>query len=367
MLATATLLLLCFGLVSLYSASSVMAQRESLPNYSYALRQAIGAVAGLVLLAVAAKIPYRFWQSAAWPLLIATWILLVVLILPGTETIAPRTNGARRWLNLGISFQPSDVAKLAIIVWTSMLAVKKQDQFQSLRRGLGPFLVVWAGVLLPIVLQPNLSTALLIGMLGALIVFAAGARIVHFAFLGLMASPVVAMQLLVGFRAERLKSFLNPLADPGGVGFQVRQSLIALGSGGVTGQGYGQGRQKFGFLPEAHNDFIFAMVGEEWGLLGVILLVSLYLCIILVGFRVARRAPDLFGQLLAIGLTSMVAMQAFLHMAVGLGILPATGLALPLVSWGRSNLLLTLLSLGILLSIARSTVDGAREGRSRAR
>jgi cell division protein FtsW len=221
-------------------------------------------------------------------------------------------------------------------------------------------------VLVPILLQPDFSTAAVVGLLGATVVFAAGGRLLHFVFLGLLAAPLLWSQLGVGFRTQRIVSFLDPLADPGGAGFQVRQSLIALGSGGVTGQGFGEGRQKFGFLPEPHNDFIFAMIGEEWGLVGVILLVTLYLGVILVGFRVARRAPDLFGQLLALGITSFVALQAFLHMAVGLGMVPATGLALPLVSFGRSNLLVTLLSIGVLLSVARAA-DGPRpaEGRSR--
>jgi cell division protein FtsW len=365
MLTTATLLLLCFGLVSLYSASSVLAQRQSEPDYFYVIRQAAGALVGLVLLATAAHVPYRVWQSVAWPLIIASWIMLVIVILPGTEAIAPEVNGARRWLDLGISFQPSELAKFSVIVWTAMLAVRKQEHFQSLRRGLVPFLVIWMAVIVPILLQPNLSTALVIAVLGGMVVFAAGARSAHFVLLGVLTTPLVISQLLVGFRLQRLKAFLDPLSDPSGAGFQVRQSLIAIGSGGVTGQGYGQGRQKFGFLPEAHTDFIFAMIGEEWGLLGVLLLVALYLAVILVGFRVARRAPDLFGQLLAVGLTSMVALEAFLHMGVGLGLLPTTGLSLPLVSWGRSNLLLTLLSLGVLLSIARTTV-GPREGWSRA-
>ena len=366
MLATATVLLLCFGLVSLYSASSVLAQRQSLPDYYYVIRQAAGAVGGLVLLAGAALLPYQLWHRAAWPLVGVSWILLVILVVPGTEAIAPEVNGARRWLNVGVSFQPSELAKFAVVVWTAMLAVRKQDSFQSLTRGLGPFLLVWGAILVPILIQPNLSTVLVIGMIGGVIVFAAGARIVHFLFMALLVSPVIAAQLLVGFRMQRLKAFLDPLSDPNGAGFQVRQSLIALGSGGVTGQGFGEGRQKFGFLPDAHNDFIFAMIGEEWGLIGVLLLVTLYSTVILVGFRVARRAPDLFGQLLAVGLTSMVALQAFLHMGVGLGLLPTTGLALPLVSFGRSNLLLTLISLGVLLNIARSSVS-PREGWSRAR
>jgi cell division protein FtsW len=203
-----------------------------------------------------------------------------------------------------------------------------------------------------------LASGVLIGLLGVMVIFAAGARVGHFIFLGLLVLPFLQRQLMVGFRADRIESFLNVAADPAGAGFQVRQSLVALGSGGLTGVGFGEGRQKFGFLPEAHNDFIFAMVGEEWGFLGVLFLVALFVAIVLVGFRIAGRAPDLFGELLAIGFTNLIALQAVLHMGVGLGLVPATGLALPLVSYGRSNLIVTLAALGILISVGRATPTG---------
>lgn len=353
-----TLLILAFGLVTLYSASSVLALRQNLPDTYFAVRQAGGALAGIVLLTVCALIPPHRWARLAWPMLWLSVALLVLVILPFTHAIAPEVNGARRWLRLGISIQPSEFAKVAVIVWTATIAVKKQDHFRSLTLGLGPFFLIWAAVLLPIVLQPNLSTALIIGVLGVLIVFAAGARVAHFAFLGLLVFPFVQSQLEVGFRAQRLAAFLDPASDPSGAGFQLQQSLVALGSGGPTGVGFGEGRQKFGFLPEAHNDFIFAMVGEEWGLVGVVLLVSVYLALILVGFRIAGRATDLFGELLAVGITSLIALQAMLHMMVGLGLLPTTGVGLPLFSYGRSGLLATMAALGILISVARAEPGG---------
>jgi cell division protein FtsW len=353
-----TVLLLSFGLVSLYSASSVLALRQDLPDTYYFLRQAGGAGFGLAVLVLCSWLPYRLWERCAWPLLWVSVAGLALVVLPGTESIAPEVNGARRWLRIGVTVQPSEIAKVAVVVWTAALAVKKAPSFRSLRHGLAPFLLVWTVVTVLVALEPNLSTALLIAALGALIVYAAGARTAHFVFLALVAAPFVWHQLASGFRAGRIAAFLDPAADPAGAGFQVRQSLVALGSGGLTGVGIGEGRQKFGFLPEAHNDFIFAMIGEEWGLLGVLALVSLYLGIVLVGFRVASRARDAFGELLAIGLTSLVALQAMLHMAVGLALLPATGVALPLVSYGRSNLVMTLVALGILVSIARSTPGG---------
>ena len=351
---TLTLILVSFGLVTLYSASSFLAQREGLADYYFVSRQAIGAVVGLVLLLFFSRIPYRKWQSLAWPMMLGTWLLLIFIVLPGTEAFAPERNGARRWLQLGpASFQPSEAAKLAILVWTATLAVKKQSQFRSLTRGLGPFLLVWCALLVPVLLEPDFSTAALIAMLGCIIVFAAGARPGHFIFLGLLTTPVIVQQFATDFREMRLSAFFNPEAHTSDAGYQVHQSLIAIGSGGVGGVGFGEGQQKFGFLPEAHNDFIFALIGEEWGLIGVAVLVSAYVALILIGFRIARRAPDLLGELLAIGCTSLIALHAFLHMGVNLGLLPATGLPLPLISDGRSNLMITLAAIGILLSVAR--------------
>jgi cell division protein FtsW len=354
-----TLLILSFGFVTLYSASSVHALRQDYPDTYYVLRQATGAGFGLVLLFLCALTPYRVWASLAWPLLVGTAVALLLLVLPWTESIAPEIKGSRRWLIFaGATVQPSEVAKIAVVVWTAAIAVRKIEHFQSLRRGLGPFFAVWGLVLLLIALEPDLSTAMVVGLLGTIVVFAAGARVAHFVFLAVLVAPVLSSQLAVGFRAERIQAFLDPLADPSGAGFQVRQSLLALGSGGVSGVGIGEGRQRFGFLPEAHNDFIFAMIGEEWGLVGVVVLVTLYVAVVLVGFRIASRAPDLFGELLAIGFTSLIAVQAILHMAVGLALAPTTGLALPLVSYGRSNLVITLVALGVVMSIARATPGG---------
>jgi cell division protein FtsW len=354
-----TLLILSFGLVTLYSASSVLALRGDLPDTYYLLRQAVGAGVGLSVLVVCALTPYRVWRVLAWPLLGTSVLGLVLLVLPWTESIAPEINGARRWLYImGVSVQPSEVAKIAVIVWTAALALKKVEHFSSLRHGLMPFLTVWCMVVLLILMEPDLSTALLVASLGVLVAYAAGARIGHFVFLALFAAPFLHRQLTAEFRADRIQAFLNPLADPTGAGFQVRQSLVAFGSGGFSGVGIGEGRQKFGFLPEAHNDFIFAMIGEEWGLVGVVVLVSLYVALVLVGFRIASRAPDAFGELLGIGFASLIALQAILHMAVGLALAPATGLSLPLVSYGRSNLVMTLVAVGILVSIARAAPGG---------
>ncbi len=353
-----TAFLLAFGLVTLYSASAVLAMRQDLPDTFYVAKQAVAAALGTAALVVCAWLPYERWRVWAWPMVWVVAGMLVILVLPGTEAIAPRVNGARRWLRVGVSFQPSELAKIAMVVWTAALAVKKAPHFHSLGRGLLPFFVGWTVLLVPIAFQPDLSTTVIVAAVGLAVLFAAGARIAHFLFLVLLATPLLLDQLQAGFRRERLEVFLNPALDPAGTGYQIRQSLVALGSGGIAGVGFGEGRQKFGFLPEAHNDFIFAMIGEEWGLLGVTVMVTLYMAVALVGFRIAARARDPFGELLAVGLTSLIAGQALLHMGVALGLVPATGLPLPLVSYGRSNLVVTMVAVGMLVSVARGTPGG---------
>ncbi|HEX5724839.1 MAG TPA: putative peptidoglycan glycosyltransferase FtsW, partial [Longimicrobiaceae bacterium] len=345
----------CFGLLEMYSASSFLARSQGQPGHHYALLQLSGAGAGVVLAAVLSRVDYRRFRRLAWPMLLATAAMLVVVILPGTESVAPRVNGARRWLDLGVRFQPSEFAKIAVLVWTAALAVKKADRLHSLSRGLAPFLMVWGAVVLLVLVEPNMSAALLIALLAALVLFAGGARIGHFILLGVLAVPVVWSQIAsAGYRMRRIVAFLDPTTDTGGVSYQIYQSLIAVGSGGLGGVGLGESRQKFGFLPEPHNDFLFAMIAEEWGLPGVLFTVAVFTGFLLVGYRIAARAPDRFGYLLAVGMTHLIAVSAFLHMGVALALLPTTGVALPFMSYGRSALLASFVAVGILLSVARS-------------
>lgn len=355
------LVALSFGLVELYSASALMAQEDGLPSHYYALRQLIGAGMGIVIAAVVARVDYSRLRTFAWPALIVVVLLLLVVIAPGTESIAPRVNGARRWIRLGFQVQPSEFAKLALIIWTAALAVKKQDKLHSLSKGLLPFLVVWLMVVIPVLVQPNFSAAVLLLLLSALVLFAGGARIGHVILLGLIAVPVAWNQIAsAGYRMRRIAAFLDPSGDPDGVSYQIHQSLIAVGSGGVTGVGFGDSQQKFGFLPEPHNDFLFAMVAEEWGLIGVVLTLSIFLSLAFVGYRIARAARDLFGYLLAIGMTNLIVVSALLHMGVALALLPTTGVNLPFMSYGRSGLLVSFIAVGILLSVARSAEKGRK-------
>ncbi|MFO7893998.1 MAG: putative lipid II flippase FtsW [Longimicrobiales bacterium] len=350
-----TTMLVSVGMVMVYSASAVMAQAQGLAPHHFLLRQMSGALAGFVALIVAAQLDYRRLRALAWPILGATALLLLLVVMPGTEAIAPRSNGARRWLLLGsVGIQPSELAKLAIIIWTAHLAVKKQDRLRSLSQGLAPFLLVWGLVAGLVLLQPDLSTATLIVLLAVLVAYAGGARPAHFIVLGVAALPFLWSQVTrVAYRAERITAFMDPATDVSGLGYQLNQSLIALGSGGLFGMGFGRGQQKFGFLPEPHNDFILAMIGEEWGFVGVAILMVLFVAFALVGYRVARGAADLFGSLLALGVTNLVVLQGFMHMAVNLALVPPTGLTLPFISYGRSSLIVSLAAAGILMSVAR--------------
>lgn len=356
-----TIALLSFGLVSVYSASAIMAQSKGVADYYFLVRQMSAAAVGLVALAIAAQVDYRRLRMFAWPILLFAIALLVVVIMPGTEAIAPRLNGARRWLSIGpAQIQPSEVAKLALIIWTAALVVKKQDKLGSLSRGLLPFLSVWAIVLLLIFLEPNLSAACLVLLLAALVVYAGGARIGHFILLALIGLPVLWAQVdSVAYRMKRIAAFLDPSHDPAGVSYQINQAMIAIGSGGLWGRGFGHGLQKFGYLPEPHNDFILAMIGEEWGLVGVLAIIAAFTAFALIGYRIARQAEDLFGFLLAVGLTNLIVVQALLHIAVNMAIVPTTGFTLPFVSYGGSSVLICLTAVGIMASIARRGAAGS--------
>ena len=349
-----TSLLVGFGLLSVYSASSFTAQAEGLPDSYYLVQQAARALVGIAALLAASFVDYRVYRHLAWPLLAATVALLIIIILPGTEAIAPRINGARRWLMLGVTVQPSELAKIAIVIWTAALAVKKQHRLRSLRYGLVPFLLVIGPVCLLILLEPHLSGAMLVGALAFIVLFAAGGRLGHFLFLAMLGLPVLWDQVAnTGYRMNRMLAFMKPGMGADDIGYQLNQSLIAIGSGGPFGVGFGESRQKLLYLPEPQNDFIFSIIAEEWGLIGSVFLIGLFLAWAIIGMRIAGSAPDLFGRLVAVGLTAMVAVGAFAHIGVTLGVLPTTGVNLPFISAGGTGLVLALGVTGILVNIAK--------------
>lgn len=356
MLAVVTATLVVFGLAMTYSAATTLPDRAGeLTGVEYTFRQLSGAALGGILMLALSRIDYRRWRPLAWPILLLTMVLLVIPLLPFTHAIAPMKNGARRWIEVGpLSFQPSEAARFAVVLWCAMLAAKKGPQVRELRKGVLPFLVVVGVISLLILLEPSLSMAALVALLAGLVLFTAGAKIGHFLLLGSVGLVVFVHQIASSsWRAARWVAFLSPEGDPRGVGFQAYQSLMSVGSGGLHGKGFGKGQFKFGFLPFADSDYIFGAIGEEWGFIGVCLVVLLFGLFCWLGFRIARTAPDALGQYLATGLTASVGVTALLHMAVSLGLMPTTGLTLPFISAGRSSLVISLVSTGVLLSIGR--------------
>lgn len=352
LLIVVTAVLVVFGLAAIYSASSVLVERGQVVGSRHVLDQLVGALAGSLLLILAARIDLERVRALAWPMILVVGVLLLVLVLPFTHAIAPRMNGARRWFQLGLSLQVSELAKPAVIIWAAMLCAKKGTEVRRLRRGLLPVLTVVAPLALLELLEPDLSAAAELGLLAMVVLFAAGARIGHFILLGIVALPILWQRIEdVQYQFLRLTSFLDPGADRLGAGYQVHQSLIGLGAGKLFGVGFGQGQQKLGFLPYPYSDFIFGTIGEEWGFVGVVFLTALYTTFVLVSLRLARQAGDPFRQYLATGLTAMIGVDAFTHMGVGLGILPTTGLVLPFVSYGRSSLVVALVATGLLINV----------------
>lgn len=362
LLLVVTATLLAFGLVTVFSASSMAAQSRNLGSSFFFTRQLIGVVAGLVALAVFAKVDAELWRKYAWPLMILSMLLLLVVILPFTESIAPRIRGSRRFL-IGSSLQPSELGKIAVIVWTSMLVVKKGETLRRLTKGLLPFLVVIGVLDLLVALEPDLSVAMMYTLIMAIILFAGGVRIGHFVVLGIVAVPVLWGQMQrLNYALLRMTAFFDPGSAPTHLNDQLRQSLIAVGSGQVFGVGLGQGRQQLGFLPLAYDDFIAGSIGEEWGFVGLSLVILAFALYAFLGFRIARKARSQFLQLTAVGITATVVITAFLHIGVAIGLLPTTGLTLPFISYGRSNMVLSLLMTGILVNIGstREKVVGSR-------
>ena len=367
LLGVVTLILLAFGVAATYGAASLVTVKGQNVGLEFAARQLTGATLGGLLLLWASRQDYYRWRTWAWPLLLATIGLLLIPLLPFTRHISPVLNGARRWVDLGpINFQPSELARLVVVVWCAMLASKKGAQVREFRKGVIPFIVVLGLVSVLILLEPNLSMATLVALLGGLVLFTAGAKIGHFFLLGGVGVILVFHQIRdAQYRLARVLTFLNPGDATTEAGFQIHQSLVGIGSGGLFGTGFGQGQQKLGYLPYAYSDFLFSTIGEEWGFIGVLVVVLLFALFCWLGFRIARTAAEPFGQYLAVGLTATIGLTAFMHMAVSLGLIPTTGLTLPFMSYGRSSQVISLLGTGILINIGRLRGRPRAAGRKR--
>ena len=346
------LVLLCVGLVMLYSASYAQSQYDT--GYEsttrYLARQAFCAALGLGAMAVMSRLPVDFWYRAAWPIYITSILLLLAVLVFG-HTV----NGAKRWINIGgIQFQPSEVAKFAIIVLFARLTRGYGPRAREFRYGVLGFGSALMGILVPLALERHLSAIMLMGMVAVVMMYVAGTdmRWLMAGAAGAVVFVIVYVSLL-GYAGDRITAWFHPEQDPGNTGYQILQSLYAIGSGGVFGLGLGRSRQKYLYLPFQYNDYIFAIVCEELGLVGALLIVALFAALILRGYWIALQARDRFSTVLCAGIVTLIAIQAVLNFGVVTNLLPSTGVALPFFSYGGTALAVNLGEMGIVLGISR--------------
>ncbi len=335
-----------------YSASAVWADYKFQDTFFFAKRQLLFAVLGVIAMFFIMNIDYWTWRTWAKLLIIVCFFLLIVVLIPG---IGMERNGSRSWIGVGaFSVQPSEFMKLAMIAFLAKYLSENQKKITSFKKGLVPSLGLVFLAFGMIMLQPDLGTGTVMVGTCIVMIYVAGARISHFVGLGLVGVVgFVALVLSAPYRIKRITSFLNPWEDPLGSGFQIIQSLYAIGPGGLLGLGLGQSRQKFFYLPEPQTDFIFAILAEELGFIGGSLVVLLFALLLWRGIRIALGAPDLFGSFLAVGIIAMIAIQVIINVGVVTGLMPVTGITLPFLSYGGSSLTLMLLAVGVLLNVSR--------------
>ena len=357
-----TITLALVGLVMVFSASAVVAGNRFHDSWYYLKRQLVWLAFGLVLLHVASRVDYIWWKRLALPLLGLIIVLLLVVLIP---SIGVAGHGARRWIPLGpISIQPAEMAKLIGVIYLAAYLAKKEDRLQHFSTGLLPALLVIGVLSGLILLEPDLGTVVVLGLVTGGLLFVGGACLSHLSTLALSAVPIgLVLVLTSGYRRQRLMAFLEPWRDASDTGFQITQSFLAFGSGGLFGVGLGEGKQKLFFLPEAHTDFVLALVGEELGFVGTVIIVLFFALFVLRGFQISTRARIPFGRYLGIGITTLIGIQALINACVVTGLLPTKGLTLPFVSYGGSSLVICLMGVGILLNISRDRQAGREETR----
>ena len=352
------LLLTGIGLVMLLSASfpSAYYETDGKNPMSYFIRQGVFAIMGLAAMLLISKINYQRFRGLAQPLLFLSIILLVLVLIPHNP-IAITRNNATRWLGIpgtSLQFQPSEVAKVAVVLYFSDSISKKKDRMRTFRYGILPYAIILVVLAALVGLEPHLSGAILIMGAGAVLMLVGG---IHWGWVGGAAAAagglLYVVLFVIGYNTSRIEMWHNPWADAQGKGYQLSQSLISIGSGGLLGVGLGRSRQKFLFLPEEHNDFIFAIVCEELGLIGTSIIMLLFAALILRGYWIALHARDRFGSLLVVGVTTLIALQTFLNISVVTGLLPTTGISLPFFSYGGTALSIQLAEMGIVLSVSR--------------
>ncbi|WP_163781967.1 putative lipid II flippase FtsW [Myxococcus vastator] len=358
----AVLGLVSFGLVMVYSASAVLAQDKLGDSLYFLKRQLVAAGLGLGAMAVAMKVGWRRLARWAYPLLLAAIVLLVLVNIPGIGSTA---GGARRWIRLpGFGLQPAEVAKFAWVVYLSYSLAKKREKVAKFSVGFVPHLALCGILVLLCMMQPDFGSSVLLVFMLFVLLFAAGAKLSYLVGMVLLALPLAYVAIASSpYRMKRILAFMDPWAHRHDVGYQVAESLMSIGSGGVVGLGLGDGRQKLFFLPEAHTDFIFSIIAEETGLIGVGLLVVLYGVVLWRGVRASLAAGETFGTYLGLGISSIIAFQAAVNMCVAMGLLPTKGLTLPFVSYGGSSLVVLMGAAGVLLSLSANTQGAVRPSR----
>jgi len=343
--------LVLFGALMVFSASAVMAEQRFGSSYYFLVRQVIWALLGFGLMVAAMHFDYRrlAQPTVIFPALGIQFLLLIVVLF------ADRTNNAHRWLHFGpVSFQPSEFSKLILAVFFAYFLAQRKTPIDDVRHTLLPIGLVAGACVALILNEPDLGTSMALVLIVAAMLFAAGLRLRYFAYGLAAALPLLYVAVFsVGYRQRRILAFLDPYADPLGKGFQIIQSFIALGSGGIDGVGLMEGKQKLFYLPEPHTDFIFAVIGEELGFLGGLFVLAMFALILWRGLRASSRTTDEFGRLLAVGLTVMIVGQALVNISVVLGLMPTKGIPLPLISYGGSSLMVNLAAIGVLLNISQ--------------
>ena len=346
-----TLLLVCLSVVMVYSASALLANERYDQPYLFLIRQGMWAVLGVAVLVAATQVDYRLYKNDTfvWGIIGVVGLMLVAVLF------STPINGTRRWFNAGgLGIQPSELAKVAIVLFTAVILERRMHRINEVRYSLLPVGLVTGMLVILILMQPDFGTSVALLAIVGVMVFAAGLSYRYFIGAALIALPALyAVLVSAPYRRRRLMSFWDPWADPLGDGFQIIQSLIAVGTGGVFGRGLMAGVQKLFYLPEPHTDFIFAVISEELGLVGATAVLACFLVITWRGLRIAMRAQDSFGSLVALGLTTMIAAQAFVNISVVLSLMPTKGIPLPMVSSGGSSLLINMLGMGVLLNISQ--------------
>ena len=346
-----------FGWLMLASASSVLAQRYFNDAFYFVKHQMLyGGLIGFSLFLLGYFVPYRYWRKLAFPAIALALFLLILVFVPGLQV---SSGGASRWIGIGpITLQPSEVAKLAFVLYLAALLEKKGEDVKDFKKSVIPFLIILAIIGTLIMMQPDMGTLLLITLVAASMIFVAGFKLRHLMIIGLGSLAVFGLFLNTArYRLERIMVYLHPELDPQGIGYQINQALLAVGTGGLWGLGFGRSRQKYYYLPEPAGDAIFAVIAEEFGLVRSVLVILVFALIGWRGWQIARQAPDVFGRLLATGITAWILLQAFINIGSILAITPLTGIPLPFISYGGSALATLLFASGVLLNISQYSRD----------